>query len=121
GEAGGAGGDGRAREVADLRADASARLGVALPVPRQVVEAHRLAPDDRAQAAVAHRPAKRVEPERDHRNALLHSDHQPAGVQRPRVTEALPCPLDVDADEASLAHDLARSAQRLAVALAAAD
>src|SRR5262245_57073005 len=98
--------DGLAPKSHDLRADAVRCLGVALAVPRQVVERHRLPPDDRAQAPVQHRPAERVEPQRDNGNAFLHRDHQPARVQRPRMAEALARPLDVHADETALTHDL---------------
>jgi hypothetical protein len=58
-------------------------------------------------------------PDGDDRNALLHRDHQPARVQRPRMAEALTRPLDVHADELPLTHQFTRVAQRLAVALAA--
>src|SRR5512144_1558139 len=99
GKAGDARLDGKAPEADDLGAHPLARLGVALPVARQVVDRDRIAPDDGALAAVQERPAEGVDRARDHGNALLHRDHQRTRMQRPWMAEPLPCPLDVDADE----------------------
>src|SRR5262249_36624792 len=105
----------------DLSADELACLGVAGPVPRQAVELERLAEDQRTIPAVRRRPAERVEAERHDRRALLHCDHQPAGVDRAPGAESLARAPARDADEMPVPPHLAGPAQGVAVALTASD
>src|SRR4051812_22328768 len=82
-------------EPGDLGLHGPARLLVAGAAARKTLEGHRLAEDDGARAAVGRGPAPGVEGARDHRHLLRQGDHQPAVVDRARVAERLPMPLEV--------------------------
>src|SRR5512132_1278547 len=108
-------------EAEELESEDLSRLLVSVAVTGDPVEAHRLTPDDTARTSVRARPTERFEPARDHGDVLLHRDRKRAGVHLSRVAEPLPCPLDEDADDVSLADKLPRLAYPVPVALATAD
>ena len=55
----------------------------------------------------------------DHRHVLLQRDHSRARLDVPGNAAPLPCSLDEDAEDVSVAHHLPHPAHRLAVGLAA--
>jgi hypothetical protein len=99
-----------APEPEELESEDLSRLPVSLAVAGNPVEAHRLTPDDTARTSVGGRPPERFEPARDNGDVLLHGNRERAGVHLSRVAEPLPCPLDKDAHNVSLADKFPRLA-----------
>ena len=81
----------------------------------------RLPEDHAAGAAVAGRPAERLDRRGDQGDVLPERDRQRAGVHRAGIAKPLPGTLDEDSDQVPGAHQLAALAQAVPIALAPPD
>src|SRR5438270_3560828 len=125
-------GDGRAaervqvgeevEELVQLALDLARRLAVALRVPRQALEAARLAPRDRDRSEVPEPPVLRaVDRGWDDRHILLQRDHRRTRLHLSQDAAALPRPLDVEPERLPLRDGPSHHPHGLAVGLAASD
>src|SRR3954453_6466128 len=109
-------------EPLDLRPDLLGSLPVALCALRHALEAHRLPPDDRRRVEIRELPFERAgDRAADDGHVLLQRDHRRAGLHLSWDAALLPRPFDEHPQHTTLSHDLAHTADRLTIGLAAAN